>query len=381
MTTEAEYLAILLNAKNKYPNGMSSTATAGLPDPQASALQEIVRDRKREALEKISSQLHEDLHRRCAEYRTVVQHVDPALGGFSGFSDAPPMADIECSRVVLAPLKTLFRVLIVRMRVERHLKAFHEKQSSRSDSLESSAKIKSKIAAVPSIVVVGTTSADLDHSAGNEDTTVVNLNPHTDLSSFYNWTTFQQKELREFFVYKRNNYVPEKFPEYVLRVDEQVRKEVEPYYAFVAPDSGGTSTASEQLSFTQPMPTMETYPSRSNARTLRPLSGFYDKAGEFSELKTSDAHDGTHDVVSAASMKCVSLSSLQTSASLLRVPRRYQKGCPDDAISGSDTDEESPNFYQPGTSWLPPTYMTVSNMRQKDNIPTNGLASFTARYF
>lgn len=344
----------------------------GLAPVREEEIKEILESRKLAKQSEKMTQIEEDLRRRQPEYypTLIEEHTDDQSCQHS-FQDAVPLADVDGRAVIFSPLKALFRIALIRCRVQERLNKIMESATG-----EKKVEVSAQGHAVKDLFTV----AKLPKCSIEEDDLslpsgygpIPNGHDRKMYGLFYNPDCFEKHEFRVPFRFKTKNYSPVHFPEFSLDLQAEAAKEVGMFHL----DTKVVSDIPTFRRFKQPVVTLERFPMPRHAYHFRPVSRY----GEFE--KRVNAHIAPRS--SAMAFKNVRdpltdgilTSALQVSSSMSSIPLKLQTGASEDSLSDSESDDGVlDRGYKPDLGWIPNPSHTIntkgSNIMLKVQRNTN----------
>ncbi|ESL11370.1 hypothetical protein TRSC58_00881 [Trypanosoma rangeli SC58] len=252
---------------------------------------------------------------------------------------------LEGRAVILAPLLTMFRMLICNNRAKKRLERLRTRQSSLSELITVVSERQTVVEAV---------------SVVEEHMSVMPayVNRVAPLPKLFLMTAaFDVKPLRSPFVFLSRQYKTECLPEFFLDLSQAVSKE---YAAYVKSDHN-EATAVTLLDFVQPLVTLETFDVHGRAHDVvhRPnLVLGYDTFGNSAREPQALADVEKRDATRKAGDDATSVE-LSNELCHLGIPSKLMGPLPEDSISGSDSEDALP--FHADVSWLPLSSMFKKN--------------------
>lgn len=345
----------------------------GLPPVREDEIEEILEQRRIAKENERAMRIEDDLRRRQAEYYSTLmadraddiqqpqaqssQQCSSAATPASAaerapLQDAMPLADVDGRAVLLAPLKTLFRITLIRCRVQERLSKIKEstagnkQQNNDKNSLQAGHRVRG-LYAVAKLPVCSIEEEELPLPAYDEI-----IKDAGQFSVFHNFESFEKHDFRVPFRFKTKNYTSVRFPEFCLDLTAEAAKEVDMFHV----ESSDTSDIPTLRNFTQPVVTLERFKMPPHAYHLQAASRY----GEFEKSANYLLSQNNLGVVAKKTTdpigECAATSAIQMSAALSALPPKLNVAKAEDSLSDSDSDDGTlEHGYQPDLGWVPKT--------------------------
>lgn len=339
----------LHNAMQKEMEGMHMVRY-GLPPVRSEEIEEILRNRQLIKDNEKIMRVEENLRRRRPEYypTLIAERFDDEKCQ-SSFQDAIPLADVDGRAVLFSPLKALFRIALIRCRVQERLSKIKEREIG-NKNVEVNAKdyIVKDLFTVAKLPKCSVEEDDLSLPSGYGP--IVNERESNKFGLFYNADCFEKHEFRVPFRFKTENYSSAHFPEFSLDLKAEAAKEVGMFHLYTKE----ISDIPTFQRFKQPVVTLERFPMPRHAYHFQLVSRY----GEFEKrLNAPIAPKNT--IVAFKNIKDplvdgISNSALQIPQAMSSIPPKLQSSAAEDSLSDSESDDGTlTHGYNPDLSWIP----------------------------
>eukprot|EP00796_Vickermania_ingenoplastis_P009149 gene9149-6430_t len=347
----------------------------GLPAVRSEEIEEILEQRKAARENERIQRIEDDLHRRQAEYsstlsaaRTDDQRVEHT------YQDATPLADVDGRAVLLNPLKTLFRITLIRCRVQERLSKIRDNAFVGERKKTQASVQVHRLQGLHCLAKLPQCSTEEEElSLPDYSETFKNTGR---ISVFHNFDAFEKHVFREPFRFKTKNYTAVRFPEFSLDLTAEAAEEVDMFH----PETTGIQDVPTLRHFTQPVVTLERFKMPPHAYHFLPASryGDFEKTGNDLLSQKSAASGGKK--TTEPITECAAPSAIQLSVGLSSLPPKFAAGRAEDSLSDSDSDDGTlEHGYQPDLGWVPRSSKngkSATTQRQKTSKNCNS-AAFT----
>lgn len=354
----------LHNAMQREMEGMHMVRY-GLPPVRGEEIEEILENRKLSKENERIMQIEEHLRRRQPEYySTLIAERSVGQNCHHSFQDAVPLADVDGRAVLFSPLKTLFRIALIRCRVQERLSKIVESASgNKKEEVSPQGHTVKDLLTVEKLPKCGIEEDNLSLPSGYGP--IANGQDSKMYGLFYNPDCFEKHDFRVPFRFKTKNYSSVQFPEFSLDLKAEAAKEVGMFHL----DTKEVSDIPTFRRFKQPVVTLERFHMPSHAYHFRPVSRY----GEFEERV--NAHIAPKN--SAMPFKSVRdplsdgipTSVIQLSSSMSSIPCKLTSGISEDSLSDSESDDGVlEHGYKPDLAWIPSS-SHVLNAKGANSVP------------
>lgn len=319
----------------------------GLPAVHPDELKKILEERETTKELERKQRMEDALSRSRALYSSTLEADRPNEPICQhSFIDPVPLADIDGKAALLATLKSLFRITLIRCRVQDRLNRIKE---SEAEMIAEKASPRA-----PSALMIRTVAHLPQCAMEKEELRLPQCDEafrdiDNEFTPVHNFEVFEKREFRVPFRFKTKNYVPAHFPEFSLDLTDEAKKEVDIFH--IAPQD---NTSMPTLrNFTQPIVTLERYQMPNHAYHLLPASRY----GAFE--KTGNDHLAPKVFVPPSKAadpirECAASSAIQVCTGLSALPQKLVSGRPEDSLSDSESEDgAAPRDFQTNVDWVP----------------------------
>lgn len=338
----------------------------GLSPVTSGEIEEILAKRKAAVEQERVQRLQDDLSRGQAEYSDILRAPRGEQPPQTTFQPALPLADVDGRAALLAPLKTLFRITLIRCRVQERLSKISEKTATKETNVPSRG-VKSVLHRLYCVHKFPICSVEEDELQLRAFDNAANTGKY---SLFHNFDSFSKHEFRSPFRFKTKNYNMVRFPEFSLDLTAEASKEVDMFHNVTE----SVSDIPTLRHFTQPAVTLERFKMPKHAYNFLPASRY----GEF-ELMENNVHSqkavATAKGAANTLPECSAASAIHLTAGFSSLPPKMSAGAVEDSLSDSESDDGIlEHGFQPDLGWVPNVSSNAANSparSQKGNSTRN----------